>query len=193
MRKILIFIFLVNISLQNNSYSNEILPIKEGDNSSKIKLIIYESLTCSHCANFHNEVYPELKKEFIDTGLASIEFRNFPLDLAALNASKLAHCKNNGSSELLHFLYKNQTRWIKGNNIIDLNNNLKKIMNESGIALDFESCVNNKKIEDFILEERIEGSKKYSIDSTPTLIINGEKFDKKLNFKNLEKILKKMI
>ena len=193
MRKILIFIFLVNISLQNNSYASEILPIKEGDNSSKIKLIIYESLTCSHCANFHNEVYPELKKEFIDTGLASIEFRNFPLDLAALNASKLAHCKNNGSSELLHFLYKNQTRWIKGNNIIDLNNNLKKIMNESGIALDFESCVNNKKIEDFILEERIDGSKKYSIDSTPTLIINGEKFDKKLNFKNLEKILKKMI
>ena len=184
---------MVNISLQNNSYASEILPIKEGDNSSKIKLIIYESLTCSHCANFHNEVYPELKKEFIDTGLASIEFRNFPLDLAALNASKLAHCKNNGSSELLHFLYKNQTRWIKGNNIIDLNNNLKKIMNESGIALDFESCVNNKKIEDFILEERIDGSKKYSIDSTPTLIINGEKFDKKLNFKNLEKILKKMI
>ena len=193
MRKILIFIFLVNISLQNNSYASEILPIKEGDNSSKIKLIIYESLTCSHCANFHNEVYPELKKEFIDTGLASIEFRNFPLDLAALNASKLAHCKNNGSSELLHFLYKNQTRWIKGNNIIDLNNNLKKIMNESSIALDFESCINNKKIEDFILEERIDGSKKYSIDSTPTLIINGEKFDKKLNFKNLEKILKKMI
>ena len=193
MRKILIFIFLVNISLQNNSYASEILPIKEGDNSSKIKLIIYESLTCSHCANFHNEVYPELKKEFIDTGLASIEFRNFPLDLAALNASKLAHCKNNGSSELLHFLYKNQTRWIKGNNIIDLNNNLKKIMNESSIALDFESCINNKKIEDFILEERIEGSKKYSINSTPTLIINGEKFDKKLNFKNLEKILKKMI
>ena len=193
MRKILIFIFLVNISLQNNSYASEILPIKEGDNSSKIKLIIYESLTCSHCANFHNEVYPELKKEFIDTGLASIEFRNFPLDLAALNASKLAHCKNNGSSEVLHFLYKNQRRWIKGNNIIDLNNNLKKIMNDSGITLDFESCVNNKKIEDFILKERIDGSKKYSIDSTPTLIINGEKFDNKLNFKNLEKILKKMI
>ena len=127
-------IFLIFISLQNNSYAGEILPIREGDNSSKIKLIIYESLTCSHCANFHNEVYPELKKEFIDTGLASIEFRNFPLDLAALNASKLAHCKNNGSSELLHFLYKNQTRWVKGNNIIDLNNNLKKIMNESGIT-----------------------------------------------------------
>ena len=193
MKKILIFLFLIFISLQNNSYANGILPIKEGDNSSKIKLIIYESLTCSHCANFHNEVYPEIKKEFVDTGLASIEFRNFPLDLAALNASKLAHCKNNGSSEVLHFLYKNQMRWIKGNNIIDLNNNLKKIMNESGIALDFESCVNNKKIEDFILEERIDGSKKYSIDSTPTLIINGEKFDKKLNFKNLEKILKKMI
>ena len=193
MRKILIFIFLIFISLQNNSYAGEILPIREGDNSSKIKLIIYESLTCSHCANFHNEVYPELKEEFIDTGLASIEFRNFPLDLAALNASKLAHCKNNGSSDVLHFLYKNQTKWVKGNNIIDLNNNLKKIMSENSFSLNFENCINNKKIEDFILEERIDGSKKYNIDSTPTLIINEEKFDKKLNFKNLKKILKKMI
>ncbi len=193
MRKILIFIFLILISLQNNSYAGEILPIREGDNSSKIKLIIYESLTCSHCANFHNEVYPELKEEFIDTGLASIEFRNFPLDLAALNASKLAHCKNNGSSDVLHFLYKNQTKWVKGNNIIDLNNNLKKIMSENSFSLNFENCINNKKIEDFILEERIDGSKKYNIDSTPTLIINEEKFDKKLNFKNLKKILKKMI
>ena len=193
MKKILIFIFLIFISLQNNSYADEILPIREGDNSSKIKLIIYESLTCSHCANFHNEVYPELKEEFIDTGIASIEFRNFPLDLAALNASKLAHCKNNGSSDVLHFLYKNQTKWVKGNNIIDLNNNLKKIMSENSFSLNFENCINNKKIEDFILEERIDGSKKYNIDSTPTLIINEEKFDKKLNFKNLKKILKKMI
>ncbi len=193
MRKILIFIFLIFISLQNNSYADEILPIREGDNSSKIKLIIYESLTCSHCANFHNEVYPELKEEFIDTGIASIEFRNFPLDLAALNASKLAHCKNNGSSDVLHFLYKNQTKWVKGNNIIDLNNNLKKIMSENSFSLNFENCINNKKIEDFILEERIDGSKKFNIDSTPTLIINEEKFDKKLNFKNLKKILKKMI
>ena len=193
MRKILIFIFLIFISLKNNSYADEILPIREGDNSSKIKLIIYESLTCSHCANFHNEVYPELKEEFIDTGIASIEFRNFPLDLAALNASKLAHCKNNGSSDVLHFLYKNQTKWVKGNNIIDLNNNLKKIMSENSFSLNFENCINNKKIEDFILEERIDGSKKYNIDSTPTLIINEEKFDKKLNFKNLKKILKKMI
>ena len=94
---------------------------------------------------------------------------------------------------MLHFLYKNQTKWVKGNNIIDLNNNLKKIMSENSFSLNFENCINNKKIEDFILEERIDGSKKYNIDSTPTLIINEEKFDKKLNFKNLKKILKKMI
>ena len=193
MRKILIFIFLVFISFQNNSYANEILPIKEGDNSSKIKLIIYESLTCSHCANFHNEVYPELKKEFIDEGKINIEFRNFPLDLAALNAAKIAHCKNDGASDILHFLYSNQDTWIKGSNILEINKNLEKLIVNSEFNLDFENCINNKKIEDYILEERIDGFKQYEIEATPTLIINDKKFNKTLNYKNLKKILKKML
>ena len=59
--------------------------------------------------------------------------------------------------------------------------------------MDFETCVQNKDLEDFILEERIEGTKKYDIQSTPTLIINEKKFDKTLNYKNLKKYLKKMI
>ena len=184
---------MVFISLQNNSYANEILPIKEGDNSSKIKLIIYESLTCSHCANFHNEVYPELKKEFIDEGKINIEFRNFPLDLAALNAAKIAHCKNDGASDILHFLYSNQDTWIRGSNILEINKNLENLIINSEFNLDFDNCIKNKKIEDYILEERIDGFKRYEIEATPTLIINDKKFNKTLNYKNLEKILKKML
>ena len=72
--------------------------IYEGDIDAKITLIVYESLTCSHCADFHKNVYPDLKKDFIDKGLVKIEFRNFPLDLAAFNASKVAHCQNDGKS-----------------------------------------------------------------------------------------------
>ena len=150
-------------------------------------------MTCSHCADFHTNVYPKLKEEFIDTGYISLEFRNFPLDLAALNASKLAHCKNDGKSKILHFLFNSQNDWVKGKNILDINNNLKDLINEQKFGLNFESCLNNKGIEDFILEERIDGHKEFDIKATPTLIINDKKFDKTLNFKNIKKRLKKMI
>ena len=188
--KLVLLIFFI---FSSKSSAENIIPIIEGNRSAKIKLIVYESLTCSHCANFHNEVYPLIKKEFIEKGLVNIEFRNFPLDLAALNGSKLAHCKNDGNSKILHTLYKNQHKWIRGNIILDINKNLGEVIKENNLNINMESCFKNKKIEDHILQERIDGSKKYDIQSTPTLIINGEKFDKKLNYKNLEKILKKMI
>ena len=193
MKKIIIFIIIYYSFIGNVSYSKEILPIIEGNVSAKIKLIIYESMTCSHCADFHKNIYPKLKEEFIDTGYISLEFRNFPLDLAALNASKLAHCKNDGNSEILHFLFNKQNDWVKGKNILEINNNLKDLINEQKFDLNFENCLNEKEIEDFILEERIDGNKKFDIKATPTLIINDKKFDKTLNFKNIKKKLKKMI
>ena len=91
----------------------KINPLYEGNIDAKISIIVYESLTCGHCADFHTKVYPKLKKDFIDPGLAKIEFRSFPLDLAALNASKIAHCKNDGKTELLHFLYENQKNGLR--------------------------------------------------------------------------------
>jgi len=193
MKKIIIFIIIFYSFIGNVTYAKEILSIIEGNVDAKIKLIIYESMTCSHCADFHKNVYPKLKEEFIDTGYISLEFRNFPLDLAALNASKLAHCKNDGKSEILHFLFNKQNDWVKGKNILDINNNLKDLINEQKFDLNFENCLNEEEIEDFILEERIDGNKKFDIKATPTLIINDKKFDKTLNFKNIKKKLKKMI
>ena len=171
----------------------KIKTIGEGNPDAKIQLIVYESLTCGHCADFHIDVYPHLKKNFIDKGLAKIEFRNFPLDLAALNASKIAHCKNDGSSEILHFLFNNQKKWVKGNNIDDFNSNLKNIIDSEDFGLNFDKCINDSYIENHILEDRIEAVKKFDIDSTPTLIINNKKFNKPLNYKNLKKTLEKLI
>ena len=171
----------------------KINPIYEGNIDAKIQLIIYESLTCSHCADFHNDVYPELKKDFIDKGFVKIEFRSFPLDLAALNASKIAHCRNDSKSDILHFLFKNQKAWAKGSTIDDVNLKLKKILDNEKFRIDIDKCINNKKIEDHILEDRIEAVKKFKLNATPTLIINNKKFDKTLNYKNLKKTLEKMI
>ena len=100
---ILTIIFLSNLTfLKADIKINSIIVGKE---SSKVNIIVYESLTCSYCANFHKQIYPKLKKDYIDKGLVRIEFRSFPLDMAALNASKIAHCKNDGKSEILHFLF----------------------------------------------------------------------------------------
>ncbi|MBD1141065.1 thioredoxin domain-containing protein, partial [Pelagibacterales bacterium SAG-MED39] len=154
----------------------EIVAISEGKLDAKIKMVVYESLTCSHCADFHKEIYPLLKKNFIDNGLVNIEFRNFPLDIAALNASKIAHCNNDGSSKILHYLYENQSKWVIGKTVEELNKNLKRLIENSSYSLNFDSCINDKALEDHILEERIDAIKSFKVQATPTLIILGEKF-----------------
>ncbi len=188
-----VYKLLIIFSLSTIANSTEIRPIIEGDYNNKIKIIVYESLTCSHCADFHKKVYPKLKNEFIKPGLASIEFRNFPLDMAAFNAAKIAHCKNDGKSEILHFLYENQTKWAKGKDIEEFNKNLLNVIKLQNFNINFDKCLNNKEIEDHILSDRINGVKKYQINATPTIIINNEKFEQSLTFKNLKKYLQKMI
>ena len=96
-----LFLFLILIYGLSTSANAEIKRIVSGNQNAKITIIAYESLTCSHCANFHKDVYPSLKKDFIDTGLVKIEFRHFPLDIAALNASKISLCKQDQSLEIL--------------------------------------------------------------------------------------------
>ena len=193
MKKIIIttiFLFLYFIPASSQS---EVKPIIDGNLDAKIKLIVFESLTCSHCANFHKKIYPKLKEDFIDKGHVSIEFRNFPLDIAALNASKIAHCKNDGKSDILHHLYNNQKNWLKGKTIEELNQNIKNFIEQSNFNLNTEECLNNSQVENHILEERIEGAKKFKIEATPTLIINGEKFENPSNYKKLKKYIEKLI
>ncbi len=192
MKKI-IFLILIFFTTVLNVQAEEIKRITVGNKDAKITIIAFESLTCSHCANFHKNVFPELKKEFLDTGIAKIEFRHFPLDIAAFNASKVAQCKNDGNSDILESLYANQQKWVKGSSIQEANKNLQKFLKNEGFSIDFDSCVNNKEIEDFVLNDRIDGTKNFKVSSTPTIIINNEKFEKTLNYKNLKKALEKLI
>ena len=187
---ILLLIFLSSIS---NSNAEEIKRITVGNKDAKITIIAYESLTCSHCATFHTKVYPKLKEEYLDTGLAKIEFRHFPLDIAAFNASKVSQCKNDGRSDILESLYANQQKWVKGTSIGDANKNLQIFLENEGFTVDFDSCINNNKIEEFVLNDRLYGAKNFKVNSTPTIIINKEKFEETLNYKNLKKALEKLI
>jgi protein-disulfide isomerase len=195
MKKLIIFliIFLTHVSNINAENSDEIKRIVVGNKNAKITIITYESLTCSHCADFHINVFPELKRDYIDTGIAKIEFRHFPLDVAAFNASKISQCKNDGDSEILNQLFLNQQKWVKGKSIEEVNENLKRFLSSEGFDVDFNQCTTDKKIEDFILNDRIEGVKKFKVNATPTIIINDKRFEKSLNYKNLKKTLEKLI
>ena len=191
MKKIIFISILIFFNFINAN--SEVKPILVGSADSKVKLMVFESLTCSHCANFHKNIYPKLKEEFIDKGLLSIEFKSFPLDMVALNASKLAHCKNDGKSDILHLLYINQEKWLKGKNINEVNIKIGEFVKSSNINLNFEKCMKNQKVEDQILEDRIEGVKKYEVNSTPTIIINGKKLENHSNYKKLKKYIEKLI
>ena len=189
-----LFIIFIIFSAKVFAADNKIIKrITEGEESAKITIIAYESLTCSHCANFHKDVYPELKKNFIDKGLVRIEFRHFPLDIAAFNASKIGQCNNNGKSDIMNILYLGQKKWARGKTPEETTKYLKKFLEDEGVTLDFEKCLADKAIEDYVLNDRIEGVKKFKVNATPTIIINDKKFEKALNYKNLKKYLEKLI
>ena len=191
MRKIYLIIFVFfGIIFNANAEATRIFSGKE---NAKITIIVYESLTCSHCADFHKDVYPQLKRDYLDTGIAKIEFRHFPLDIAAFNAAKVAQCKKDQGLKILESLYLNQQAWIKGSSIEEINENLKNYLEGLGFKIDFEKCINNKEIEDFVLNDRVEGVKNFKVNATPTIIINNKKFEKSLNYKNLKKSLEKLI
>ena len=191
MKKILIITTLFFSLITNISADTK--RIISGNENAKITIIAYESLTCSHCADFHNDVYPQLKKEYIDTGLAKIEFRHFPLDIAALNASKIVQCESRQGLKILESLYSNQQAWVKGSTVEEVNESLQQFIKKEGFKINFEECVNDKKVEDFVLNDRIEGARNFKINATPTIIINNKKFEKSLNYKNLKKSLEKLI
>ena len=189
----LFIIFLIFFSKAFAAENEIVKRITEGEESAKITIIAYESLTCGYCANFHKDVFPELKKDFIDKGLVKIEFRHFPLDLAAFNASKIAQCNNDGNSNILHILYSGQKKWARGKTPEEATGYLKKFLESESVNLDFEKCLSDKAIEDYVLNDRIDGVKKFEVNATPTIIINDKKFDKALNYKNLKKYLEKLI
>jgi len=196
MKKIVSILFIILVGFTTNLIAEDSQSIKRisvGDKNAKIKIIIYESLTCGHCADFHENVYPSLKKDFIEKGLVRIEFRHFPLDIAAFNASKIGQCNNDGNADVLNILFSGQKKWARGKTPEEATKYLKKFLEDEGVTLDFEKCLADKAVEDYVLNDRIEGVKKYKVNATPTIIINDKKFEKALNYKNLKKYLEKLI
>jgi protein-disulfide isomerase len=193
LKKILILFFL--IFTNSYSYAQNTDEIFIGNENAKVKIKIYSSYTCPHCANFHKSVYPKLIKEYASKDLIKFTFVDFPLDIAALNASKIVRCGTKESSILLiDEIYKNQSIWSAGDKIQQINNNLFLIGNKFNLSNEkLTNCLKDKKLEDKILNDRLEGQKKYSINSTPTIIINEKKYEGNATFEDLSKEIMKLL
>ena len=191
---ILIYLFFCLKSYSDNTSANISLVVL-GQDKAPVKIKIFSSLTCPHCANFHINVVSEIKKEYIETGKVQLIFIDFPLDQVAFNASKLLHCLDKKKQILfLDTIYDTQNKWTDGANVNDINNNLKKIVMDFGInSAQFDKCLIDETISDKILNGRINANHKYSIDSTPTIIINEEKLEGAASFKNIKKKIEKII
>ena len=190
---LVIFFLLFNF----NSYSSESRAVLSvGNENAKVTVKVFSSLTCPHCANFHNKVFLNLDKEFISNGKVRYEHHGFPLDLAALNAEKILGCVESRESKLnlLNELYKKQDTWASGSDINNINQKIFKISNNYGLNNDKNnSCLNDQNLEDEILNGRINANKKYSIEATPTIFINEKKYNGKHNYEDFKKEILKFL
>ena len=165
-----------------------------GESGAKVTVKVFSSLTCPHCANFHNSVFNKLKEEYIDKGLVKFEHHAFPLDLAALNAEIIIRCQSNNLKrfEFLEEIYKRQKSWAVGSDINKINVFIKEIGKNFNLSNEkMDNCLKNDLFQDEILNERIEAQKKYKIESTPTIIVNGKKYSGKVDYKSFKKVIEK--
>ena len=186
----LVIFFLLFVSCEQSKLESN------KDLNKKIVIKVFSSLTCPHCANFHQEVIVKLKKNYIDTNRVKFEHHSFPLDLAALNAEKILHCFVDPKKkfDFLSLVYKKQKKWATGSDINVINSSIKIIGKKIGLNdKNMDKCLNDKKIEEQILDTRINAQKKYKINSTPTIYINEELYEGKHDYKLFKKELDQLL
>ena len=188
---LIIFIFLI-FSKYDFIIAKTDEEIFLGNKDSKIVVIEYASMTCIHCANFHKEVYPKIKENYIDTNKIKYIFRDFPLDKQALFASVLAKCAPKDKYfDFVKLILANQKKWVSNDDaFMDKLRNIGKLagLNENKI----NSCFKDEKMVDNIIRTRSIGEEKYNINSTPSLIINEKKYSA-MSYENFEKIIENLI
>ena len=188
---LIIFIFLIF-----SKYDFIIAKTEEeiflGNKDSKIIVIEYASMTCIHCANFHKEVYPKIKENYIDTNKIKFIYRDFPLDKQALFGSVLAKCAPKEKYfDFVKLILSTQKKWVTSDDtFIDKLKNIGKLagLTESKI----NNCFKDEQIVDNIINTRTFAERKYNISSTPSFIINNKKYSA-MSYENFEKIIENLI
>jgi protein-disulfide isomerase len=186
--------------LQNGVFANNTLKdIQIGNEDAPITIIEYRSLTCSHCAEFSKSTFPELKEKYIDTGKIKFRLRPFALNAIDLNAFRLLHCSSEEDFfNLEKLLFKDQDKWLITSPNDQALQNSTDALGKYGLLFgitkeEYEECLADEEITDFILTMRMEGSQKYNINSTPSFVVNDEVYGGNKTFKEFEIILEKSL
>lgn len=163
-----------------------------GAPNAPVTLIEYASLTCPHCRAFATETFPKLKAEYIDKGLLKYIYRDFPLDGAALQASKIARCA--GPERYFTFIeviFAQQPNWIRASSMQAAVQNLKPLARLGGMSdAAFDACIANTDVENIVLTQRQTGEKEWQVDATPTLIVNGSKYKGSYEYGDFDQFLR---
>ena len=163
-----------------------------GPADAKVTIVEYASLTCSHCAAFHKESWPELKKRYIDTGKVRFILREFPLDPLAIAGFMLARCDGEGKYyPITDLLFDQQRNWAFTEKPLDA---LRSMMRQAGFSQEkFDACLKDQKLYDAVNAVKNRGMEQFRVDSTPTFFINGQRHPGNLSIDELEKIIKPML
>ena len=163
--------------------------IIDGKADAPVTIYEYSSFTCPHCANFHQSVYPTLKKKYIDKGKVKVIFRAFPLDPLAAAASMLTRCVDKENYyAFINLLFKQQKSWAYSDSPVD---SLRKISLQAGLSSEsFDKCLTNQKLLDGILKIKDTAAKVLEINSTPTFDVNGEIIRGGMPLKDFEKLIR---
>ncbi len=159
-----------------------------GQVDAPITIIEYSSLTCPHCASFHKDTLPTIKKNWIEPGKARLVYRDFPLDGLALRAAAVAQCvEGEAYFAFLDALFRGQARWARST---DPTSALSQVARLAGIdRKTFDACISDKEAMDRILKQKVDGTRAFDIESTPTFIINGRKVAGAREVQQFEEIL----
>ena len=192
-------IFLLFFSYNANSGDHSVLEITDndfyiGDIDAPITIIEYASMSCSHCADFHNDTLEDLKSEYIDTGKVKFVFRDFPFNYPALAGSMMLRCiPSEVKYDYMNALYKLQKSWVfrdQGKTRTEL----YKIMQSGGMQQDeFDSCLSDINLENDLLEGVMNAQREFNIRSTPTFIVNGILYSGNKNIKEFRQIIDKIL
>ena len=192
------FVFLF-FHILNPAQTASVLEVKEddfvlGDKNEPITVIEYASLSCSHCADFHHNTLPQLIKEYVDTGKIKIVFRDFPLNYPALMGSLLLQCIDQDIRyDYLSALFILQSKWVKPE-IEIAKKELFKIVQTGGMTKDqFNECLNNKDLEQKILQGLIDAQNEFNVGTTPSFLINGTLLEGNKSIKSFKKIIDNLL
>lgn len=170
-----------------------------GDLNAPITIIEYASLSCPHCASFYREAFEKLRSEYIDLNKVKFIYRDFPLNQQALVASMSAICRarDEGSDKVAAYyaiikaLFKSQETWAFDQKYVE---KLQSILSLDGMSQSrFKSCLDDKKLQDKILENRIAASNALKISSTPTFYINDEVVEGYVDYESIKKVIDKKL